>query len=111
MIREIIMHTEEIDIPQDYVYDTETPNFYVYRHKYTGREIHKVKNPPLYVNIQPYINEVLDKIRADIEELKMEDNSHNICFKVHNNVVKGVLQIIDKYKTESEVKNGTKSCT
>ena len=43
----------------------------------------------------------LDKIRAEIEELKIEDNSHNICFKVHNDVVEIVLRIIDKYKAET----------
>ena len=47
-------------------------------------------------------DDVLDKIRADIEKLKIEDNSHNICFKVHNDVAESVLRIIDKYKTESE---------
>ena len=66
MIREVIMHTDAMDIPKGYIYDTETPDFYVYRHKYTGDEIHRSKNPPLYVNIQPYINEALDKIRAEV---------------------------------------------
>lgn len=37
------------DIPKDYLYDTETTEFYVYRNKYTGKEIHIVKNPPSYI--------------------------------------------------------------
>lgn len=37
------------DIPKDYLYDTETAEFYVYRNKYTGKEIHIVKNPPAYI--------------------------------------------------------------
>lgn len=37
------------DIPKDYLYDTETTDFYVYRNKYTGKEIHIVKNPPSYI--------------------------------------------------------------
>lgn len=37
------------DIPKDYLYDTETEEFYVYRNKYTGKEIHIVKNPPAYI--------------------------------------------------------------
>lgn len=36
-------------IPKDFVYDTETSEFYCYRNKYTGKEIHIVKNPPTYV--------------------------------------------------------------
>jgi len=35
-------------IPKDYLYDTETNEFYVYRHKYTGDEIHIVKEPSTY---------------------------------------------------------------
>jgi len=36
-------------IPKDYIYDTETEEFYVYRHKYTGHEIHIIKEPPIYI--------------------------------------------------------------
>lgn len=36
------------EIPKDYNYDTETAEFDVYRHKYTGHEIHILKDPPLY---------------------------------------------------------------
>ena len=36
-------------IPKYFVYDTETSEFYCYRNKYTGKEIHIVKNPPTYV--------------------------------------------------------------
>lgn len=35
-------------IPKDYYYDTETEDFYCYRHKYTGREIHIEKPTPQY---------------------------------------------------------------
>jgi len=44
---------------------------------------------------------VLDKIRAEIEQEKLED-SPNFCIKAHNNAVDRVLVIIDKYKAESE---------
>lgn len=36
------------EIPKDYKYDTETKDFLVYRHKYTGDEIHVEKPIPLY---------------------------------------------------------------
>ena len=36
-------------IPKDYIYDTETNEFVVYRHKYTGKEIHVVKDPDVYL--------------------------------------------------------------
>lgn len=54
MIIEEIIHTEPEDIPKDYCYDAETPDFYVYRHKYTGKEIHIAKNPKTYtyINVQ-----------------------------------------------------------
>ena len=97
MIREVIMYTEETDIPQGYVYDTETPNFYVYRHKYTGHEIHKTKNPPLYVNIQSYINEVLDKIRAEIEQEYKDESEHP-----YGQGLRRTIEIIDKYKESEE---------
>lgn len=40
---------ESPTIPKDYVYDTETNEFYVYRHKHTGDEIHIVKEPSIYL--------------------------------------------------------------
>ena len=36
------------EIPKDYLYDTETEDFLVYRHKYTGDEIHIERPVPLY---------------------------------------------------------------
>ena len=36
-------------IPTDYRYDCETADFWVYRHKYTGKEIHIVKAPETYI--------------------------------------------------------------
>lgn len=36
-------------IPEDYIYDTETDEFLVYRHKYTGKEIHIIKDPDVYL--------------------------------------------------------------
>lgn len=36
------------EIPKDYKYDTETEDFLVYRHKYTGDEIHIERPVPLY---------------------------------------------------------------
>lgn len=36
------------EIPKDYKYDTETEDFIVYRHKYTGHEIHIEKPVPRY---------------------------------------------------------------
>ena len=107
MIIEEIIHTEPEDIPKDYYYDTETPDFYVYRHKYTGKEIHIVKNPKTYINIQRYINEVLEKIRAEITELDNEVCKRflieDIDKEVHH-TYQECLNIIDKYKSESEDK-------
>lgn len=40
---------ESPTIPEDYLYDTETDEFYVYRHRYTGDEIHIVKEPSIYL--------------------------------------------------------------
>ena len=36
------------DIPDDYFYDTETEDFLVYRHRYTGEEIHILKPVKTY---------------------------------------------------------------
>ena len=56
-------------IPKDYVYDTETKDFYVYRHKYYGDEIHIVKEPPLYKLERP-TNELVDEIIEELESRK-----------------------------------------
>ena len=40
---------ESPNIPKDYLYDTETDEFLVYRHKYTGNEIHIIKEPSIYL--------------------------------------------------------------
>lgn len=36
-------------IPKFYKYVCETEDFYVYRHKYTGNEIHIVKEPETFI--------------------------------------------------------------
>lgn len=47
----------------------------------------------------------LDKIRAEIA-LRNLGESSNICIKAYNDAINDILQIIDKYKAESEVDNG-----
>ena len=42
----------------------------------------------------------LEQLRAEIEMEKLEDSS-NFCIKAHNIAVDGVLQILDKYKSEN----------
>lgn len=41
------------EIPKDFIYDTETSEFYCYRNKYTGEEIHIVKPPKTYILARP----------------------------------------------------------
>ena len=44
---------EEVhEIPKDFRLDTETDEFWVYRNKYTGDEIHIVKDPRTYLLTQ-----------------------------------------------------------
>lgn len=99
MIIEEIIHTEPEDIPKDYYYDTETQDFYVYRHIYTGDEIHITKNPKTYtyINVQKCINKVLDKIREEIKQEAYECGLNLVS-------VNRVDRIIRSYKTESEDK-------
>lgn len=40
---------EAKEIPKDYIYDTETSAFLVFRNKYTGHEIHIEKDPEVYI--------------------------------------------------------------
>ena len=76
------------EIPKDYKYDTETKDFLVYRHKYTGDEIHIEKSIPLYrLEQEP----ILDKIKAEIVEMRSKQNVG----------VLECLDIIDKYRGES----------
>lgn len=39
-----------LEVPKDYVYDTETADFVVYRNKYSGDEIHIKKPTPTYTS-------------------------------------------------------------
>ena len=48
-MQEVIIIDDMNEIPKDYKYDTETSDVWVYRHKYTGHEIHIAKQPPLYI--------------------------------------------------------------
>lgn len=41
------------EIPIDFLYDTETSEFYCYRNKYTGEEIHITKDPKTYTLVRP----------------------------------------------------------
>lgn len=52
-MREVIITDDLNEIPEDYKYDTERSDIFVYRHKYTGDEIHIAKEPPLYVHAVP----------------------------------------------------------
>ena len=77
------------EIPKDYKYDTETKDFLVYRHKYTGDEIHIEKSIPLYrLEQEP----ILDKIRDEIREFSVIDESGTYRISTYL-----VDQIIDKY--------------
>lgn len=67
------------EIPKDFIYDTETRDFYCYRNKYTGEEIHIIKPPKTYVldNSQgdmtaTSINQILEQIKSDIERVMQE---------------------------------------
>ena len=68
-------------VPKDYLYDTETAEFYVYRHKYTGHEIHVEKPTPIYK-----IDKVLSVI-SHIEEVRDKDKNageypYNRCIEI-----------------------------
>lgn len=72
-------------VPADYSYDTETDEFLVYRHKYTGREIHIVKDPDVYLlktmacqankskEFSEYIGKPLRELIKDIYPRKVGD--------------------------------------
>lgn len=48
--------------------------------------------------------DALEKIRAEVEEIKLDVDLDLGNETIYNNAIKDVLQIIDKYKTESENK-------
>ena len=47
---------------------------------------------------------ILDKVRAEIEEMKLGVDLDIGNEKIYNNAITDVLRIIDKYKSESEGK-------
>lgn len=68
--------TPEIkEIPKDYKYDTETNEFEVYRHIYTGHEIHILKEPQLYRYDEPMIpvKEIKDLIEEYTDSQRRTD--------------------------------------
>lgn len=69
MIQEVVYITNQKEIPKDYVYDTETHEFWVYRNKYTGEELHLAKIPPLYVDVSKVVLQVLKDVRAELHAL------------------------------------------
>lgn len=76
-MKEIIFIDNKNEIPKDYSYDTETDDFWVYRHKYTGDEIHITKEPPLYVNAIPIPDNATngDMIRAIFPNITIFDEN------------------------------------
>lgn len=68
MIQEVVYITNQKEIPKDYAYDTETSEFWVYRNKYTGKELHLAKTPPLYVDVSKVVLQALEDVRAEIED-------------------------------------------
>lgn len=96
------------DIPKDYVYDTETNEYVVYRNKYNGHEMKVVRNLE-YIPIELYENRLkadmmimLDKIRVDIERLKYQNTNFDV-YRWWNNAIDNCLCEIDKYKEDDEV--------
>lgn len=55
MAIEALKNIQALDkIPTNYLYDTETEHCLVYRHKYTGKEIHILKPTDLFVLERPH---------------------------------------------------------
>lgn len=55
MAIEALKNIQVLDkIPQNYLYDTEAEHCLVYRHKYTGKEIHILKPTDLFVLERPH---------------------------------------------------------
>lgn len=117
------------EIPKDYRYDTETEDFLVYRHKYTGHEIHIEKPVPRYrleqetidykAQYETYLKKsevVISQLRADrdrlqetIDKARAEiESTMKYQYAVgENQYAEGFeksLEIIDKYNKEVEGK-------
>ena len=51
--------------------------------------------------------DALEKIRAEVKEMKLDVDLDLGNETIYNNAIKDVLQIIDKYRAESEEKHET----
>ena len=67
----------------------------------TDRNFTKADIDTIVKAINAHWELIIDEIRAEVEMEKLED-SPNFCVKAHNNAVDRVLQILDKYKAETE---------
>lgn len=66
-------------IPKDYIYDTKTEDFVVYRHKYTGNEIHIKKPIPVYALEQKSSDDCIDRqeVKKFVEYIQAIKDNHN----------------------------------
>lgn len=87
--------TPEIkEIPKDYKYDTETNEFEVYRHIYTGDEIHILKEPQLYRYDEPMLP--VKKIKAIIDSFA-ETMNHKAANRTASMYADYEMGVIDTY--------------
>lgn len=69
------------EIPKNYKYDTGTNEFYVYRHMYTGEEIHILKEPNTYRYLGQY---------PAFSDSEVKDAIHKVVSAKHEEVRKWV---------------------
>lgn len=101
-------------VPKDYVYDTDTDEFLVYRNKYTGREIHIVKDPDVYllkptkpawqidtrvIDIKETVADILDYYGLNDQGDRIHKSKGWECYTVSDvslNQAKSIKRAVDK---------------
>jgi len=75
------------EIPKDYKYDTETKDFLVYRHMYTGHEIHIEKPVPRYRLDQQPCNDAISRQAAKLKVARVTWEDGDSCYDFHDKCV------------------------
>lgn len=89
------------EIPKDYKYDTETEDFLVYRHKYTGNEIHIERPVPRYKLEQELCENAVDRdtIIREMEKRHKEGDAITLGY------IKNLPSVTPKQRTGKWVKD------
>lgn len=76
------------EIPKDYIYDTDTRDFLVYRNKYTGDEMHIKRPTSLYILDQDLCSACVNReaVHRQINDWRASEDSRTSLLSLHKRI-------------------------